>query len=1397
MPSGGAVAGVQQQQFAPPAATANPTYGNPHSNLSRPAGASTGSDTSPSHAGRYPSASSYSSVQYPSAYLPNNHASTSTSGSDGVLKARNVAASTISSNSNQGYMLPNSNDGSSAFSATGLMGSREKRSDSSRLSNPTISNNKSIALLLLPPLMLLFLYEMSSSLPLLVLFCCGLIVYSFDLANTGTASGAADSARAAASNYRGYYTMCAIWMSWLVLSMVVSYDAIFLGEEGSSGRAVESSNIDYDQEGNTMDSANSSSSQTSSTFHPFQLALLLSKLSLSIFLLFQMATWTTIQFHWLPTQMPMVAIFLERILYSTLPPVSAAMVSYGIMVTSGNFGYTASWGVDGLAMLAPMLFSFHLTFGILLVGSASSMMNFATSGSDRGDDKQHDRRHSCAIHPREGRRLSHLLVFLPPLIHLISFRQRIMNSYASWDDLFDFLLIATVPYTLHYLLASNGSILDEKWRRSLPWLLKVGTSPAEGGERTLRGASVPMAISLAGSMAFQHRYLLPLCARASYIMNGHDGVISPMLATTFLTCGTISAFATVWFFGRKNSNGDEYLMGDYHEDFFQLILAASSVFYALSFGPKLTFLPVPMLFAESLALWILTKQLRYAVLTAFVFLTVGTIAVAYRLTFLNENVEVFPGGKTMILKKFAELAMYASIYLFVLVGLIIRSPGGYGTQFMRKYDVAGICLIGYGLILIVMEFALLREPMPLYSRDNYEVGRVAVYSPGIAYFTGCLTLLITWHVKAQHLIKEGSVVVSTSIVIGKMLAVLIESSLDEIDAYNSLGMLYLRWAVASLLLITICVPYSLLEPVHVKISAYHSRKKLREPSAKPSSSIMPKNASWTVVLYCAVLLPLVIVSSVRLVLEPLVGLLTGQNSTSGGYSTSPKLSEIIGYSASLWGISVLSMINHFLPDGGAEVWRRVSALTFIMGLFVSFAAPAFPGASPSPSWDNGYVFQSVSSLDTENDVATGGWGLVSAFLAILLAMSGPLELRELKEASGRRDTRHLLRLMIFGMMFGCGLSWFITMQSMSKDIFIPIFVTTFACMAMSTLGTVAAVMGYFLDVAEFYEAEQIANVWTFVGFPVFFVISSMSLSAHAHPFGIGGWASTYLSVCGLLAGAFCVMVRLRDEKNSTTRGYSNMSCVVSWLCATIVIYGRYGVAGVGVVGTTSVAGIQASVLGTILCSPILLLLEGEGGSASSGRKKYQASTTKSKKKGLVLSTLTRSNWFAPLLAGIVGTFIASSIYAIFLRGCGISKFSLLFGTGDVIKSQEDVFSHVYGSARRTTGVGALDDVATMAKKSMVHTRTMVAAAKLSGSGIWTSSQLLGPLMHFLGLIATLPSLQLIVNHSWHGLAPTGGKIIFFLPLNILAIFIGRGIPSLVAAATIGFVGGIMQLTTAQ
>jgi len=1240
-------------------------------------------------------------------------------------------------------------------------------------------NNKHIAILILPSTLLLLLKEVSTSIPIILVICCFLVVYSFDLCNFGKGTAPLTGYNGTPLNYnpgkRGgsYYTLLAIWISWLLVCIVIVYDILF-----SSGEAVQSvSSVEKQQDNNLEDGEYTAISSNSSSSSLAELSFLLLKCSMYILLLFNTSIWSTLQFksHKTTTAPKNLMFILERMLVSTLPIISSVIVSYfGYVLLGSNNSSgsgSGSYGsLDSKAKLIPYYFVIHLLFGIYLVGLLPSSINKQRDDArdeqqlqlddyDESKKKKSQQQHINYIIQSEGRYLSYLLVFLPSIIHFALYHQRL--SFTD-DSIYDFILVVTIPYLLHYLIVSKG-LINEYWKLSLPSILQPTSSTL-----TTSGYGIPstslIIISSITILTFQHQYIVPICIHISYIINDHDTIISIFKCNFWLSVGSTFGYISYWFYRRTNTTTNEYLLGEYHEDTFQLLLALTSIFYSLSVNPKLQYLPGPMLLVESVALWLITKQLRYAILTCFVIFTFGTVVIIYRLTFLTEYVTLLPGSSNgVVLKKFADLGLYCGMYLTLIIGLIYRAPGGYASKVMKQYDVIGICLATYSLLLVIMEYALLNKPMPLYSRDSYEIGRVSVYTPSLVYLTGLLMLCITWHVKRQKLVKDGSTIVTVSISLGKMLAVLINESSSS---SSSLALLYLRWSIASLLITIICFPY-LLEPVHTKMSS--SRRKSMDASAKPGLPTKD-HASLIVVIYCAVLLPSVIISSVKWVIEPLVGLLTGDGSEEEYQQ--PKLLEIIGYSASLWGVSVLSMINHFLPNGGGEVWRKVSAFTFILGLFVSFASTAFPGVTTSSSLD---TFQSISSLDVEDDdTATGGWGLVSAFLAILLAMLGPLELKEIKDSSGRRDTRHLLRLMIFGLMFGCGISWFITRQTMSNDIFIPIFVTTFSCMAMSCLGTVASIMGYFLECSEFAEVEQIANIWAGVAFPVFFVISSVSLSAHARPFGIGGWASTYLSVCGLLAGAFCIMVRLRKEKNSTTRGYGNMSCVISWLCAIIVVYGRYGVAGVGVVGTTSVAGIPASVLGTLLCSPILLLLEGEG--VSGGKTTYQVISTKSKKnRGLVLSSLSKSNWYVPLLAGTLAVFTLSTCYAIFLRGFGLSKFSLLFGTDDQ-KINTNLFGH---------GINGLEKVERMAKNSIVHTRRSISrsAAALQSSGIWTSTSITGPVMHIIGLCCTLPSLQTLIR-SWQGKKEVNKNTSLMLPLNVFAVILGQGIPSLIAMSII-------------
>lgn len=70
------------------------------------------------------------------------------------------------------------------------------------------------------------------------------------------------------------------------------------------------------------------------------------------------------------------------------------------------------------------------------------------------------------------------------------------------------------------------------------------------------------------------------------------------------------------------------------------------------------------------------------------------------------------------------------------------------------------------------------------------------------------------------------------------------------------------------------------------------------------------------------------------------------------------------------------------------------------------------------------------------------------------------------------------------------------------------------CMAISFFGTVASVLGFFVEVENFEEVEQIVLVWA-PAFPVFAFICGIPqfmLGDAAHAFGTGGWLSTYLAV---------------------------------------------------------------------------------------------------------------------------------------------------------------------------------------------------------------------------------------------------------------------------------------------
>lgn len=1211
-----------------------------------------------------------------------------------------------------GYPLPH---GAGAYVSTPLSiqtnGAPQKR---------RYKHNAATACLIIPPLAFLFMIH-PTPYPLMALLFSVLLLYALDLANSRDV------------------TALGIWVSFAVTSISLLSG---IWEESISFRA------DW--------------------------AFLITKTSASVMLLFSLSCWATLQMKWLHHDTPTFAITMERMLHAILPLSSAAVMTYCMAsVIALNTDMK-----EAVASLFPLAFAALFSLGIGTHGALISSFRSVPPSQDETRESGSPAKLSDvsgAIAIPDGRCLSLVLVFLPPLSHVMTFRHRLLYAYASWDDWLELMLALTTPYMLHYLLI----LLDKIWwKNSLPIILRSGKN------LTLRGAFLPIVFSLVSSIAFQQRYIVPVSESVSFLFNGHNA--QPSILTSFyLTSSTSALVVALWFFKRKNQNG-EFLCGEYHEDVFQLILAACGALFALGFGLPLKLVPLPTLMLLGFAIYLSTRMLRFfAVIVFTIFISISFL-VQYRFIYIPKTVKVAMFDVT--LTWFAWIIACVGLLVVTVVGLVLRSPDGFAAAYLRKIDFAGILLCFYAVLLGIVEAILLKEPiaLPNGEDENQEVNGDVVYEPYWIFVTGTLLACVSFHLKKAKCIKNVTASIIASVCMGKMLVVM--SDINGLyGTEHSTWSLIMKESIASLLFVVVFAPYSVLEPIHVKARS----KRSLGPSGKPVDSL-PSLARRTVTVYCGVLLPVIIAMSLPTVIKQILGLIRDNGAY---YNTPPTLTELIGAASSIWGLSVLSMLNHLLPDGGADVWRKASAMTFLLGLGVLFSAPTLPGAydSSMPS----RVFASISSLgDGVVGGRSGGWGLVSASLATLLALTGPLELKERKHDSGSKDQLLLLRMMLFSILFGCGVAWFITIQSMGEESFVPLFLTTVSCMVMAFFGTVASVLGYFIERENFDEAQQVATAWM-VALPVFLILSGVSMLSNdvSPPLSAGGWLSTYLIVCGFCNLAFAVAVRCRRDKSPATRSLGNMSTFASWAFAIAVLYGQFGLASIGVPSGV-VYGCPISVLGTFLVSVVLLLLEGE--TSERGTRTYNLSSKRKEVAsfGVSLPKLTKSNRFVPPIAATALVLLLSSLFAILVRGCWLLPASSV-GVGaldaGVHRSHEDVFASIYGSKSRTTAVRIEDDVASMAQKNLAHSDAIVTAAKLAGSGFWTSNNMFGPLLHLFGTLAVIPSLYCLLSQSWSGAKHPTATVMTLLPLNLVPLVLCKGIPSLWAVATVSILSGIVQV----
>lgn len=1087
------------------------------------------------------------------------------------------------------------------------------------------------------------------------------------------------------------------------------------------------------------------------------------------------ACWITLQFKWLYANLPSLAMGMELTLHSLAPPVCSAILTNHLLKLLMNY-----WGMDLVATLAPFVFAIFLTIGMVCTGC--SISSFGSKKQSATDDS------SFIITSFSAQIHTMVLLLVPGMMHHATFRHRIFSRYGSFDEVYDLALVWTIPYLLQCTILG----IFEKSPYSLPRILFP-----KSNSTTLRGTFAPVTATLIASVAAQQRYLIPLCNSVSYQFNGHN-LASTWVVSVYLTVATFAFLFAMWIWGRASSVTNELFFGDYHEDIVQLSISLSGMLLGKAFGFPWNLTPLPILAFLGLSVWITTKMMRYLCIFLFVIHAAGVVIFGYRFASINVNIPLAITGIEVGLVRFGMAEVCGSVLIGLVVGFVGRPKGGFGASLLQRVDIPGIILVIYSLLLAVLEVTLIRQRIPknVPSRevDSDVEDSDVVYDHATALITSSLIIGIAFSMRRFDLISKLMFLAALAFSLGKGIAVFIDAS--ESDSKIRLEGSEQRWTqrllyrvlITSVLIFVMLVPSAVFKPLHMKSRSRYGRN----PSDGLSS--ISSTAYRNISLYSFLLLPLALLASVPSVLSPLVMALSTHYNLGSYYNMALPFSETIGCALSLWGIATLYMLNHYLPDGGGVTWKKAAALTLLMGLGIAVSAPTLP------EWlvgENDFgisnPYAEISSLGSrlasQGHNRTGGWGILSASLATLLALTGPFELRERPHPSGRKDKTLFLRLMMFSIMFGCGISWFITILSMSQEDSLTLAITTLSCMVLSFFGTVTCVLGYHIELENFDEVIEMAKI-SFGAFLMFLAVTCIpSLiipSASGNQFSQGGSLSTYLAVASCVTLSFALALRSRVSKSQGSRSICNLSCIFCYVFAVINLLGRLGVAGLDAeLGVTVFMGVPTSLFGTICISPILLLLEGEGSVETRTRvSRISTATTQSMKiLGITMRNLKASNQFVPPIAGTMIVFYLVGFYTIFLRGSPLlgSKFNLK-GTGDTL-------SDILGKNEDILGL--------LAEKAALNSQAYSISNNLEGSGFWTSTSMLAPVLHVVGLVATIPSAYFLLSASWQGMKRSRAQIIFALPMNVLPVLVCRGTPTIRALGVILLLAGMIQVSLSR
>lgn len=1063
-------------------------------------------------------------------------------------------------------------------------------------------------------------------------------------------------------------------------------------------------------------------------------------------------------------------------------------------------------GRDVVATGAPHLYAGLLLLTMLGLGSCRSSFPVhpisSSSPKDHHRGLHHEHSPEFSIPSRIANAHVSCLLLVPPTMHLAMFRRRIFSSYSGLDDWCDWILSFTIPYLLVVLVR----VLHENDIVPTPYgtlnIVSGGSKVGVQGSIMSTSTMLPSVVALVTSLAAQHRYLIPVAHTISYVYTGNKPPTGWL--TLYWTLATVMLIAMIWLWGRKSHITNEPLLGEYQEDAIQLLLAGVGMMIGKGLGMSWNFTPLPILAFLGIALWLSTRMLRYLAIVLFVVHAAAFLVFTYRFTGIDQKMELLFPQESIPLVYFGMIVIATSALIGLVAGLAIRASGGLMQSTLKRFDCTGIILVLYTLVLAQLEISLLKNETltgtkvtGIYNSTDPEI-HLALYSMGYVVLTSAVIVGVALFMRHVRMTKQLSTCVVVSLAIGKGFAAYVDFLHSDFDGRDQNATDVYSMGIASCLaILLLATPYAFIQPVHLK-SASHKR------SVKGNEPELPGNARWIMMSYAFIFAPLGAALALLSIVEPLLDCwLTGVEL---GVGTS--LSLLFGICVSIWGLAYLNMLNHLLPDGGGEFWKKTSGVAFLFGVLLVITAPSYGPGDPGrfSSWNPyRYYAQGQGGSDTLHRIRTrtGGLGVLLACIATMLAIAGPLHLKERRSNTGVKDRFLLLRNMIFSLMFGGGLAWFVIVQIMSEADLLYLICSAVSCLIIAFLGTVIGVIGYFINIENFDEIDEISKLLIFA-LPILMAVAALPriigfiLDVNIPQGGGSSWLSAYFIVAGLTLFATSLAFRLRTSKDTRTRGLCNVFSVLSWSFLTADLYLRYGVGGLDENHqVTKFFGLAAPVWGTYAASLVLLTMEGES-SGKAAAKTMRGSGIRTNPPtflSLPLHQLRHSNKYIPLFAGTNLVFLVASLYVVLFRG------SWLFTSSG---SKEDAFSDVFS---RSIPGDTNQNLAILVEQTVRNSQILLTSSQIDSAGIWTAKSFTGPFRHLLGIMAILPSIYHSLQRWWfrsdrqalsgvdmaithHAVIPTN-LLLITTCLAGLPIVTSWGLPCLQAAAFSSFlVGGL-------